>query len=95
MGYDYFFINETKKQIVGSKVLYGDFEAKEELLAYLSFCVGDTIRIVGEEDALIEKEVYSIEEGEYKVIRLYDYDIPENRRDSEDLDRLREEVNGH
>ena len=93
MGYDYYFINETKKQIVHSKKLYAGFEAERALVVYLSFCKGDTIRIVGEENALVEKEVFGYGEKHYQYINLYEFKIPEDDRiDSPDVDRLREVI---
>ena len=69
MGYDLYFINETKRQIAHSKVLPGGFEYGAALLAYLSRCQGDTIRIVGEDDALVEAEQFS-EAPAYEQIDL-------------------------
>lgn len=92
MAYDLFFINETKKQIVGSKKLYAGFELQDQLLCYLSFCHGDTIRIVGEENELIEKEVYGHGEKNYKYIELCHLEISEDRYECPDVEKLREEV---
>lgn len=87
MGFDLYFINETKKQIVGSKKTHMSFEDKDALLAYLSFCNGDTIKIVGEDHSIVDQEVYGLGENkEYTYIPLHEFkinpdiDAPDNER---------------
>jgi hypothetical protein len=79
----YFFINETKKQVVSCKKLYGDFEDSPQLLSYLSLCVGDTIRISNNEDE---------ELGGYEFIKLCSYRIKEDRYDCIEFERLINDV---
>ena len=48
MGYDYNFINRTKKHVVSHKFLSQGFENQKYLCEYLSYCLGDTIDIVSD-----------------------------------------------
>lgn len=76
MGYDLFFVNHTKKQIVGSKNVFGGFEDGKQLSAYLSMCQGCTFEILGEDSGFIERNVYSSAAPDgYKHIELYQYKI--------------------
>lgn len=76
MGLDIYFINETKKQIVGSKYLQVGFEDEPFLMAYLACCDGDTIRIVNETNELIESEVFGHGKKEYTTIDSWNFSIP-------------------
>ena len=93
MALDYYFINETKKQIVSSKVLDFGFEDKEALLSYLSQCRGDTIRIVDESDEVIDDIWSCDEESEYKYIDLFSFNLSPDRRSCPETERLYKTIN--
>lgn len=74
MGYDLYFINETKRQLVSAKKTdAAGLEDGTALVRYLSTCKGDTIRIVGEEDPFIERELLA-DAPTYVSLDLRDYD---------------------
>jgi hypothetical protein len=73
MGYDFYFINETKKEILSTKVTdTTGLEFGPHLAWYLSRCKGDTLRIVGREDAVVERELLS-KSPVYRHVWLEDY----------------------
>ena len=90
-----YFINETKKQVVDTKKLYGDFEDKQQLLCYLNLCQGDTIKTEFEHSKWIEDFLYNDLYPEYKQIKLYEFAIypDEDLYKNKDFDRLIEVVN--
>jgi len=95
MSNQIYFINDTKKQIVDTKKLYGDFEDKQQLLCYLNLCQGDIFRIEPENSSWVE----GWEEGkhnEYKQILLYTFQIHvgDDLYKSSEFDRLMDTVNG-
>ena len=94
MSVDCYFINETKKQVLESKMLYADFEDNQQLLCYLSFCQGDTIRLVNENSAFVDEFCNLGMHKEYKYIRLRDYKIYPNSDlyENEDVERLRKDI---
>lgn len=93
MGYDLFFVNHTKKQVVGSKRTNNGFEDSYQLMFYLSCCKGDTIEIMGEEHAFIEETVYSSKSSTgYKYIRLYEYYADYDGMPDHQKDRLRLQI---
>jgi hypothetical protein len=68
MGYDIYFINETKKQLFSAKVLNsGDLEDNSSVCKYLSTCVGDTLRIADEGDSAVEEARFS-DNPQYEII---------------------------
>jgi hypothetical protein len=79
MGIDIYFINETKKQVVWVKKLFGSLEISDNIAGYLSFCQGDTIKLGYDEPT----------DG-YDVINLYNFDLYGNR-DAE-IERLYDRV---
>lgn len=91
MGYQFYFINETKKQVVSSKKLWGDFEDKYQLLCYLSACVDDTIKIIGESNIFIE-EMENGTHNDFNIINLYEYKIDPNNDDDSEKYRLLEDI---
>ena len=64
MSVDLFFINDTKKEVVSSKVISSGFEDGQQLMAYLKCCKGDSIRIKGEDDPVVWDFLYE-ENGKY------------------------------
>ena len=68
MSIEMYFINDTKKQIVSTKKLYGDFEDKQQLLCYLNMCQGDNFRTEFEDSECIY-------DAEYKHIKLHEFNI--------------------
>jgi len=78
MGIQMYFINETKKQVVDSKKLYGDFEDKQQLLCYLNLCQGDSFRTEFEDNEWINQFLYGDEHQEYKHVKLYEFKIKPN-----------------
>jgi hypothetical protein len=103
MGYEYFIINETKKQVFGGFKRVGDsYESWPHVLAYLAICNRDTFRFVGEVDSIIESTVYCNDPAkrshEYRDISPWDFKIYyDDEKDDigpeSEIDRLREEVN--
>jgi hypothetical protein len=91
MSIQMYFINETKKQVVDTKKLYGDFEDKQQLLCYLNFCQGDTIRTEFENSQWIEDWLYENKYPDFKQIRLYEFLIypDDNLHESTEVERLR------
>ena len=81
MGIDIYFVNETKKQVVWVKKLFGSLEISDNIAGYLSFCQGDTIKL--------EYDGGEPTEG-YDHINLYDFDFYGNRDD--EIERLYERV---
>lgn len=96
MSIQMFFINETKKQVVCTKKLYGDFEHKQQLLCYLNLCQGDIFRTEFENSKWIEDLLYNNLYPEYKQIKLYEFAIypDDNIYENEEFDRLMQVVNG-
>ena len=72
MSVEIYFVNKTKKQIVSSKRIFAGFELSELLLAYLSCCVNDSIKIVSETDGFIEDFLYDGKHLDYKYINLFE-----------------------
>ena len=66
MSIQIYFINETKKQVVSTKKLYGNFEDNQQLLCYLSLCAGDTFRTELEGGQWIEKFLYEEKHKDFK-----------------------------
>jgi len=97
MSIQMYFINETKKQVVDTKKLYGDFEDKQQLLCYINLCQGDTIRTEFENSSWIENWMYENMCPEYKQIKLYEFEIypDDDLFDNKEFDRLRQVVNAH
>lgn len=94
MGIQMYFINETKKQVVDTKKLYGDFEDKQQLLCYLNICQGDIIRTEFENSRWVE----DFNDGKYpdfKQIRLYEFAIypDDDLYNNADFERLQSIVN--
>ena len=54
MGYDYYFINETNKEVVSSKVVSDGFEDSLELMEWLKDSINCRIMIVGQDEKIIE-----------------------------------------
>jgi hypothetical protein len=77
MSVNIYFVNETKKQIVETKLLYGGLEDSDALACYLSFSEGDTIKVMTEYCDFIEK---SIMNEEFKYIYLYEFDFYNKRK---------------
>lgn len=75
MSIQAYFINDTEKQIVDSKVLFGDFEDGQQLLSYLSFCGTCNMRIEFEDSKFIEDWKFNNKHKEYKHIKLHQFDI--------------------
>ena len=96
MSVDCYFINETKKQVFASKMLYADFEDSQQLLCYLNFCQGDTIRLEYETSAFVDEFCNLGMHKEYKYIRLQDYKIYTNSDlyENEEVDKLRRDISG-
>jgi hypothetical protein len=90
MSIQIYFINETKKQVVSTKKLYGNFEDNQQLLCYLSLCAGDTFRTELEGGQWIEKFLYEEKHKDFKHIKLYEFKIrlEEDLYDSKEFDRL-------
>ena len=95
MSIQMYFINETKKQVVDTKKLYGDFEDKQQLICYLNLCQGDRFRTEFENSKWIESFLYDNTPSDYNHIRLYEFDISpeEDLYQSKEYDRLYEVVN--
>ena len=95
MSLEIYFINETKKQVLSTKKLYGDFEDKQQLLCYLNLCQGDVIRIEFESSTWIEDFLNKKMHIDYKQINLYEFDISvtDDLYKSLEYDRLYEVVN--
>ena len=95
MSIQMYFINETKKQVVDSKKLYGDFEDKQQLLCYLNLCQGDKFRTEFEDSQWINSFVYEDKYQDYKHIKLYEFKISvgDNLYSSKEYDRLHDAVN--
>ena len=91
MSIEMYFINDTKKQVVSSKLLYADFEDNQQLLCYLSVCQGDTIRLLIEGSEWVEEFLCDRKHIEYKQIRLYEFSIysDSSMYDNKEIDRLR------
>ena len=79
MSVDTYFVNKTKKQIVSSKQLFCNFEDKNQLLTYLSQCIGDSIIIMNGDCQFIEDYVCEISHQDYKYIHLYEFSINDER----------------
>lgn len=96
MSFQIYFINDTKKQVVDTKLLFGDFEDKQQLLCYLSLCNGDSFRIEDECSQWVEDFIYNGKYAEYKHIKLYEYAIyiGDDLYDSSEFERLRNVVDG-
>lgn len=98
MSYHLYFVNHTKKQIVDSKRTGRGLEIADVIGVYLSYCKGDTIEVIGEEAAFLEKHVYDPDSPkEYKVINLYDFQTEQQENGGWQLsdteqERLRAEV---
>lgn len=93
MAYHHYFINETKKQILQSKVLLAKYEDGQALLAYLALCVDDTIRIVGEDYGWEFRE----SNKDYKYINLNKYIFYTDNTwedDSLEVDKMSKDVFG-
>lgn len=73
-----FFVNDTKKQVVSFKKLYGDFEQKQGLLAYLSLCQGDTLRLEYEDSQWVLDFLYEDKHTEYRRLDIYKYNLGVN-----------------
>lgn len=95
MSVQMYFVNETKKQVVDTKKLYGDFEDNQQLLCYLNMCQGDSFRTEFENSEWIESFIYDNIPNDYKHIRLYEFDIKtgEDLHQSKEYHRLYEVVN--
>jgi roadblock/LC7 domain-containing protein len=73
MGYDLYFINETKKEILSSKLTdTTGLDFAPHIAWYLSRCKGDTLRIAGNEDAFVERELLSASPV-YKYVSLENF----------------------
>ena len=88
-----YFINDTKKQVVSTKKIYGDFEDKRSLLCYLTICQGDSFRTEFEDS----EWVIAFNSGyltNYRNIKLHEFKIlPEDDLyDSIEFHRLIEVV---
>ena len=94
MGIQMYFINETKKQVVDTKKLYGDFEDKQQLLCYLNLCQGDNFRTEFEDSQWIDSFIYGDKHQEYKHIKLYEFkiNVEDNLYDSQEYYRLYDTV---
>ena len=96
MSIQMYFINETKKQVVSSKKLYGRFEDDSQLLAYLNLCQGDTIKLEFEHSVFVEDFINGVGYQNYRKINLYEYNITQDSDgdlyDCSDFDRLMREV---
>lgn len=90
MSVQMYFINETKKQVVDTKKMYGDFEDKQQLLCYLNLCQGDKFRTDFENSEWVNLFFYENEHKDYKHIKLYDFQINlgDNLYKSKEYDRL-------
>lgn len=95
MSIQMYFINETKKQVVDTKKLYGDFEDKQQLLCYLNLCQGDVFRTEFENSQWIEEWLYDGLYPDFKQINLYEFSIcpTDDLYKSKEFDRLRDVVN--
>lgn len=95
MSVQMYFVNETKKQVVDTKKLYGDFEDGQQLLCYLNLCQGDTFRTEFENSSWIESFIYDNKPSDYKHIKLYEFDIKsgDDLYKSKEYERLRYVVN--
>jgi len=95
MSVEIYFINETKKQVLSTKKLYGDFEDKQQLLCYINLCQGDLIRIEFESCKWIDDFLYNKMHIEYKKIILCEFKISvtDDLYESKEYDRLYEVVN--
>ena len=95
MSIQMYFVNETKKQVVDTKKLYGDFEDKQQLICYLNLCQGDSFRTEFENSEWIESFLYDDIPSDYKYIKLYEFNIglEEDLYQSKEYDRLCEVVN--
>jgi len=95
MSVQMYFINETKKQVVDTKKLYGDFEDKQQLISYLNLCQGDRFRTEFENSSWIESFIYENIPSDYQHIKLYEFDININDDlyKSKEYDRLYDAVN--
>lgn len=76
MGTQVYFVNETKKQIVDSKMLTHTFEDEEQLLYWLRLSIGDRIKIHYETTKFIEELIYEGLHSEYDHVKLYEYKFP-------------------
>ena len=56
MSIETYFINRTKKIVVSSKKIMGGYEDAQQLLCYLTFCVGDTIKLLGEDSKWVHPD---------------------------------------
>lgn len=84
MAYDHYFVNDTKKQIISSKTLDFGYERGIELALYLSMCVNDTIRILGEENEFIKKHIFDPDfKSDYRYIEI-DYFMLQNFKGEEE-----------
>lgn len=94
MSLNLFFINDTKKQVVDTKQLFGDFEDKQQLLCYLNMCAGDNIRIRYENDTWVENWLIDNKHDDYNQIKLSSFEISVNDDlyESSEYDRLHEAV---
>ena len=95
MSIQMYFVNETKKQVVDTKKLYGSFENGQQLLCYLNLCQGDTFRTEFDNSSWVESFLYDNKPSDYKHIKLYEFDISsgDNLYQSREFDRLYDAVN--
>jgi hypothetical protein len=95
MSIQMYFINETKKQVVNTKKLYGDFEDKQQLLCYLNLCQGDIIRTEFEHSQWVKDFLYENKYQEYKQICLYEFKIypHDDLCESKEFERLYNVIN--
>jgi hypothetical protein len=95
MSVQMYFINETRKQVVSTKKLYGDFEDKQQLLCYLNCCQGDSFITEFDDSKWINDWMCNNLHTDYKGINLYEFKI--NTEDdlykSKEYDRLCDAVN--
>ena len=87
------FINDTKKQVVSVKMLFGNFEISNVLLAYLNICAGDSFRTVVDENKWTEEWMYDGMHSEYKQIDLYKFILGDDLHNCCEFERLRNTVN--
>ncbi len=94
MAIEMYFINETKKQLLRTKKLYGSFEDYNQLICYLNICQGDTITSDFEDSEFINDIIYGDDE-EYTIINLYEFniDLDSELYNCSEFDRLYELVN--
>ena len=95
MSVEMYFINETKKQVLSTKKLYGDFEDKQQLLCYINLCQGDLIRTEFEDSKWIEDFLYNEMHLDYKKINLFEFriNVNDDLYESKEFDRLYDVVN--